>query len=52
MIEISDSDFESVLAESIDELPVFYAEKMNNVAIVWADKPTESQRKELKLRGN
>lgn len=52
MIQISDSVFESILADSIDKLPEFYAKKMNNVAIVWANKPTESQRKELSLRGN
>lgn len=48
-INITDEQFESIIAQALDELPTKYTDHMNNVAIVYEDRPTQSQRKELKL---
>lgn len=36
----------------MDELPQDYIERLNNVAITYADDPSPEQREKLKLRGN
>lgn len=41
-----------MIAEVMDELPREHMEAVKNVAIVYADEPTEEQREELKLRGD
>ncbi len=52
MIKISNEEFEEIIGKAIDDLPELYAKKMNNVAVVWEDQPTENQREKLRLRGN
>ncbi len=52
MIEVSDKKFEEIIGQAIDELPELYAKKMNNVAVVWENQPTQIQREKLRLRGN
>lgn len=47
--DITDEMFESIVGIALDELPHKYTDHMNNVAIVYADKPTFAQREELKL---
>lgn len=47
---ISDEDFEKLASEALDSLPEKYLRNMQNVAIVYADEPTEEQRVKLKLR--
>jgi predicted Zn-dependent protease with MMP-like domain len=53
-MEITDQQFNDIIARAIDELPEEYIKRINdnNVAIVYEDKPTAEQREELKLRGN
>lgn len=51
-MQITDQEFEAIIAEAIDTLPERYTKNMNNVAIVFADDPTPEQRQELKLRGD
>ncbi|MBL8159854.1 metallopeptidase family protein [Candidatus Saccharibacteria bacterium] len=50
MLEVSDKEFEQMIADAMDELPEHYAQEMNNVAITWDDEPTPHQREQLKLR--
>lgn len=50
--DITDEQFESIIATALDELPPKYTDRMNNVAIVYEDKPTQAQREELKLHCN
>ncbi|HEX4662647.1 MAG TPA: metallopeptidase family protein [Candidatus Saccharimonadales bacterium] len=50
MIEISDQQFEQLIAEALDSLADKYARHMNNVAIVWDNEPTPEQRQKMKLR--
>jgi predicted Zn-dependent protease with MMP-like domain len=52
MLEISDQQFEEFIAEAMDDLAHKVARDMNNVAIVWADEPTQEQRLKMKLRHN
>lgn len=50
MVEVSDEQFEQFINESMDELPQEYIKNLNNVAVVYEDKPSAEQRVKLKLR--
>lgn len=50
MIDVSDEQFEELISQSMEELPKEYVERLDNVAITFADKPDAEQRKRLKLR--
>ncbi len=50
MLEVSDEQFNQIISEVMDELPREYIERLNNVAIVYADEPTPEEREQLKLR--
>ncbi len=47
---MTDEAFEELVGKALDSLPEKYTSKLDNVAIVIADKPTEEQRAKLKLR--
>lgn len=49
MRELSDEEFEALINKAMDELPQEYIERLDNVAVVIADEPTEEQRQKLKL---
>lgn len=51
MLDISDTEFEKLIGEAMDELPEGYIKRLDNVAVVYADEPTPMQREQLKLRG-
>ena len=42
-MNMSDEDFEKLIARAMDELPREYMERLNNVAITYADNPTPEQ---------
>jgi predicted Zn-dependent protease with MMP-like domain len=50
MIQLSDAEFEQMLADAIDALPERFLQHAKNVAIVWADDPSPEQRVKMKLR--
>jgi predicted Zn-dependent protease with MMP-like domain len=50
MIEVSDDQFDAIISNALDELPVQYTSNMKNVAIIMQDEPSEEQRIKLKLR--
>lgn len=52
MTPVSDEEFEKMVGEALDSLPEKYTSKLDNVAIVIADEPTEQQREKLKLHCN
>lgn len=52
MFEISDQQFENLIAQAMDELPEHYAQEMDNVVITWAEDPTSEQRAKMKLRAH
>lgn len=52
MLELTDQQFADLIAEVMDELPQEHMEAVKNVAIVYADEPTEVQRQELALHQN
>jgi predicted Zn-dependent protease with MMP-like domain len=49
---MNDEEFEKVVGKALDSLPEKYTSKLDNVAIVVADEPTEEQRVKLKLHCN
>ncbi|SRR6266550_570756 len=51
-MQLSDQEFEAIVAEAIDSLPEKYTSALNNVAIVYEDQPTPEQRRIMKLRSN
>lgn len=46
---MTDEEFEKLVAEGIDRLPLHILAKLKNVAIVIEDEPTEEERKEHAL---
>ena len=52
MIDISDEEFEKLIAEAMDAIPEQYARNMKNVGITWDSEPSPEQRQKLKLRGD
>jgi predicted Zn-dependent protease with MMP-like domain len=50
--EISQEQFNEIVAEAIDNIPNLYQEKLNNVAFIVEDNPTPEQRIKLNLYPN
>ncbi len=50
MQQISDQEFESLINQSMDELPQQYIKRLNNVLITFEDDPSPEQRQKLKLQ--
>jgi len=48
--DVSDEQFEQLIVEAMDDLAGKVANGMDNVAIVWADEPTDEQRRKMRLR--
>jgi predicted Zn-dependent protease with MMP-like domain len=46
---LSDEEFDGLITRAMDELPQKYIEGLDNVAIVYADEPTEEQKVKMKL---
>ncbi len=51
-MEISDATFHELIDRAFESLPQRHRDRVKNLAIVTADKPSEQQRRELKLRCN
>jgi predicted Zn-dependent protease with MMP-like domain len=49
-VEVTDQEFNDLIAESLDELPEEYTSRLNNVLISYEDEPSLQQRQKLKLR--
>lgn len=49
---VSDEEFSSLIDWAMDQLPQSYIKRMQNVAIVYEDEPSEEQRQKLKLHCN
>jgi len=49
MFQVSQQQFEDLIAEALDALPERYQKKLNNVVIVAEDVPSEEQRQKLNL---
>lgn len=50
MIDISDQEFERLIDEALASLPGEHVKNIQNIAITWADEPTDEQRVKLELR--
>ncbi|PID32368.1 hypothetical protein CR970_00730 [Candidatus Saccharibacteria bacterium] len=51
-LEISDEQFEQLIAQAMDELPQEYIKGLDNVLVTFADQPSAEQRSQLQLRCN
>lgn len=49
MFSVSQMEFEEIINQSLDELPEQYIKRLNNVAIITADQPSQEQRRRLHL---
>ncbi|HEX9679321.1 MAG TPA: metallopeptidase family protein [Candidatus Saccharimonadales bacterium] len=49
MIEVTDAEFEAMVATGIDAIPERFAVKLDNVAITWQDTPDWWQRAKMRL---
>lgn len=52
MTEVTDEQFNDLIAQSLDELPDEYTSRLNNVLITYEDVPSPAQRQKLKLRSH
>jgi len=52
MFTVTDEQFSQIVADALDSLPVDHRKAIKNVAVVYADHPTEEQRVELELRND
>lgn len=52
MMNITDQEFEKIVADSLDNIPDKYYQRIKNVVFVVEDEPTQEQRKKLKLSCN
>jgi predicted Zn-dependent protease with MMP-like domain len=52
MLEITDEQFESYIAQAMDEMPEEYIKRLNNVLITFEDEPSAEQRQKQKLRAD
>jgi predicted Zn-dependent protease with MMP-like domain len=51
-VELSEHEFEKYLAEAIDRIPKPYSDRLENVAFILEDYPTQEQRVRLNLYPN
>lgn len=49
-MDISDEEFEKLIAKAMDELPQEYLANMDNVAVVYADEPSVEQSQKQGVR--
>jgi predicted Zn-dependent protease with MMP-like domain len=51
-MEISDEQFQELIDKAFDSLPRTHRDRVQNMAILFADEPTVDQRRELQLRND
>lgn len=51
-MDISDQEFDALVTRAMDELPQEYITQLDNVAIVYADDPTDEQVRRMKIDNN
>jgi predicted Zn-dependent protease with MMP-like domain len=52
MIEVSNKEFEEMMADGIDAIPPLYQKHLQNVAFIAEDQPTPQQMRQLGMRWN
>lgn len=52
MIQVSDAEFERLIDEALASLPGEHVRNIQNIAITWADEPSDEQRVKLELRSH
>lgn len=49
MLELTDERFDQLISRAMDELPQKYITGLENVAIIYADDPSDEQKQKMKL---
>jgi predicted Zn-dependent protease with MMP-like domain len=49
MLQVTDDEFNAIVADAIDAVPARYQKRMENLAFIVEDQPSEEQRNRLKL---
>lgn len=49
MLELTDERFDQLITRAMDELPQKYITGLENVAIIYADEPSDEQKQRMKL---
>lgn len=52
MIEVSNDDFRGIVSDAIDAIPPLYQKRLENVAFIVEDEPSDEQRIKLSLFPN
>lgn len=52
LMDITDQEFDRLVTRAMDELPQEYITQLENVAIVYADEPTDEQIRRMKIDNN
>lgn len=52
VIDISDEQFEALIAQAMDEMPEQYMKHLDNVVVTYEDEPTPEQRQKQHLRAD
>ncbi len=52
MQNLSDQEFDALISRAMDDLPKRDIENLDNVAVTYADEPSQHQIQKLKLRGD
>jgi predicted Zn-dependent protease with MMP-like domain len=50
MVTVTDEEFQHIIDEAFEQLPREHRDHISNVAILYADEPTQEQRERLALR--
>ena len=50
MIQVSDEQFQALINQALESLPGEHVKNISNVAILFEDEPTPTQREQLRLR--
>ncbi|HVX58876.1 MAG TPA: metallopeptidase family protein [Candidatus Saccharimonadales bacterium] len=51
-MDISDSEFEEMISWAVEQTAPVYRERLQNVAFLVEDEPTEDQKRQMNLRGD
>ena len=46
----TDDEFDQIISEALDKLPEKYTSRLKNVAIIYEDEPSQTQREAVQLR--
>jgi predicted Zn-dependent protease with MMP-like domain len=52
MLSVTDKEFDEIISQAMDELPLEYIDRLNNIVVTYDDEPSSDQKEKLRLRCN